>query len=86
VLTLTAVLRSSARYDRHGIVRLPLQALSGLGVTDGGIVRLRGRRTTGAVAVLAPLQRRDHVRTQPRPSTVGPRRSSIARSPPTPPS
>ena len=55
MLTLTAVLRSSARYDRHGIVRLPLQALSGLGVSDGGIVVLRGRRTTGAVAVIAPL-------------------------------
>jgi transitional endoplasmic reticulum ATPase len=55
VLTLTAVLRSSARYDRHGIVRLPLQALSGLGVQDGGVVLLRGARTTGAVAVIAPL-------------------------------
>jgi transitional endoplasmic reticulum ATPase len=55
VLTLTAVLRSSARYDRHGIVRLPLQALSALGVQDGGVVLLRGRRTTGAVAVAAPL-------------------------------
>jgi transitional endoplasmic reticulum ATPase len=55
VLTLTAVLRSSARYDRHGIVRLPLQALSGLGVSDGGVVLLRGRRSTGAVAVVAPL-------------------------------
>ena len=54
MLTLTAVLRSSARYDRHGIVRLPLQALSGLGVQDGGVVLLRGRRTTGAVAVAAP--------------------------------
>ncbi|CAN5305710.1 AAA family ATPase [soil metagenome] len=55
MLTLTAVLRGSARYDRHGIVRLPLQALSGLGVQDGGVVLLRGRRTTGAVAVIAPL-------------------------------
>ncbi|MCW2680410.1 MAG: ATPase [Frankiales bacterium] len=55
MLTLTAVLRSSARYDRHGIVRLPLQALSGLGVQDGGVVLLRGARTTGAVAVIAPL-------------------------------
>ena len=54
MLTLTAVLRSSARYDRHGIVRLPLQALSGLGISDGAVVRLRGARTTGAVAVLAP--------------------------------
>lgn len=55
MLTLTAVLRGSARYDRHGIVRLPLQALSGLGVQDGGVVVLRGRRTTGALAVIAPL-------------------------------
>ena len=55
MLTLTAVLRGSARYDRHGIVRLPLQALSGLGVQDGGVVLLRGERTTGAVAVIAPL-------------------------------
>jgi transitional endoplasmic reticulum ATPase len=55
VLTLTAVLRGSARYDRHGIVRLPLQALTGLGVQDGGTVLLRGRRTTGALAVIAPL-------------------------------
>ena len=55
MLTLTAVLRGSARYDRHGIVRLPLQALSGLGVQDGGVVLLRGKRTTGAVAVIAPL-------------------------------
>ncbi len=55
VLTLTAVLRGSARYDRHGIVRLPLQALTGLGVVDGGVVLLRGTRTVGAVAVVAPL-------------------------------
>ncbi len=55
MLTLTAVLRGSARYDRHGIVRLPLQALSGLGVQDGGVVLLRGTRATGAVAVIAPL-------------------------------
>ena len=55
MLTLTAVLRGSARYDRHGVVRLPLQALSGLGVQDGGVVLLRGRRTTAALAVIAPL-------------------------------
>ena len=55
MLTLTAVLRGSARYDRHGIVRLPLQALSGLGIADGSVVVLRGARTTAAVAVLAPL-------------------------------
>jgi len=55
VLTLTAVLRGSARYDRHGIVRLPLQALSGLGITDGSVVLLRGARAVGAVAVVAPL-------------------------------
>jgi transitional endoplasmic reticulum ATPase len=54
VLTLTAVLRSSARYDRHGIVRLPQQALAGLGVREGAVVLMRGRRTTGAVAVGAP--------------------------------
>ena len=55
MLTLTAVLRGSARYDRHGIVRLPLQALSGLGITDGSVVLLRGARAVGAVAVVAPL-------------------------------
>lgn len=55
MLTLTAVLRGSARYDRHGIVRLPLQALAGLGVQDGSVVLLRGRRVTGALAVVAPL-------------------------------
>jgi len=56
VLTLTAVLRSSARYDRHGIVRLPLQALTGLGLRDGDVVVLRGVRTTAALAVVAPLE------------------------------
>ena len=55
MLTLTAVLRGSARYDRHGIVRLPLQALTGLGITDGSVVLLRGTRAVGAVAVVAPL-------------------------------
>ena len=55
MLTLTAVLRGSARYDRHGIVRLPLQALSGLGIADGSVVVLRGARAVGALAVLAPL-------------------------------
>jgi len=54
VLTLTAVLRGSARYDRHGIVRLPLTALTGLGMQEGGIVVLRGARTTAAHVVLAP--------------------------------
>ena len=55
MLTLTAVLRGSARYDRHGVVRLPLQAMTGLGLRDGDVVLLRGRRTTGALAVIAPL-------------------------------
>ena len=55
MLTLTVVRRGSALYDRHGIVRLPLQALSGLGIQDGGVVLLRGSRTTGALAVIAPL-------------------------------
>ncbi|MCW2615183.1 MAG: ATPase [Frankiales bacterium] len=55
MLTLTAVLRGSARYDRHGIVRLPLQAATGLGITDGSVVLLRGSRAVGAVAVVAPL-------------------------------
>ena len=55
MLTLTAVLRGSARYDRHGIVRLPLQALSGLGIADGSVVLLQGTRAVGALAVLAPL-------------------------------
>ena len=55
MLTLTALLRSSARYDRHGIVRLPLQALTGLGLRDGDVVVLRGVRTSAALAVVAPL-------------------------------
>jgi transitional endoplasmic reticulum ATPase len=54
VLTLTAVWRGSALYDRHGIVRLPRQAMSGLGVVDGSVVLLRGRKPTGALAVTAP--------------------------------
>ena len=55
MLTLTAVLRGSARYDRHGIVRLPQQALAGLGIPDGSVVLLRGARTSAALAVTAPL-------------------------------
>ena len=54
MLTLTAVLRASARYDRHGVVRLPAQAMSALGLVDGGVVRLRGARTTAAIAVTGP--------------------------------
>jgi transitional endoplasmic reticulum ATPase len=54
VLTLTAVWRGSALYDRHGIVRLPRQAMSGLGIADGSVLLLRGRQTTGALAVTAP--------------------------------
>ena len=53
MLTLTAVLRGSARYDRHGIVRLPQQALAALGAADGTVLRMRGRRTTAAIAVTA---------------------------------
>ncbi len=53
MLALTALLRSSARFDRHGIVRLPAQAMSALGATDGAVVVLRGRRTSAAVAVTA---------------------------------
>ena len=51
MLTLTAVLRGSARYDRHGIVRLPQQALAALGAADGSVLRMHGRRTTAAIAV-----------------------------------
>jgi transitional endoplasmic reticulum ATPase len=53
VLALTALLRGSARYDRHGIVRLPSQVLAALGAADGSVLRLRGRRTTAAIAVTA---------------------------------
>ncbi len=53
MLTLTAVLRGSARYDRHGIVRLPSQALAALGAVDGTVLRMRGRSTTAAIAVTA---------------------------------
>ena len=53
MLTLTAVLRGSARYDRHGIVRLPRQALTALGAADGSVLRMVGRRTTAAIAVTA---------------------------------
>lgn len=54
MLTLTAVWRGSALYDRHGIVRLPPQAMSGLGIADGSVVLLRGRKTSGALVVTAP--------------------------------
>ena len=54
MLALTAVLRGSARYDRHGIVRLPAQALAALGAADGSVLRLHGGRTTAAIAVPEP--------------------------------
>jgi transitional endoplasmic reticulum ATPase len=54
MLTLTAVWQGSALYDRHAIVRLPRQAMAGLGIGDGSVVLLRGSRTTGALAVTAP--------------------------------
>ncbi len=54
VLTLTVLLAGSARYDRHGIVRMPAQAMSGLGVRDGDVVRLRGARVSAALVVPAP--------------------------------
>ncbi len=54
MLPLSAVLRSSARYDRHGIVRLPAPVMTALGLVDGAVVVLRGGRTTAAAAVRAP--------------------------------
>jgi transitional endoplasmic reticulum ATPase len=54
VLTLPTVLRSSARYDAHGIVLLPAQAMSALGLLDGDVVVLRAGRATGAIALTAP--------------------------------
>jgi transitional endoplasmic reticulum ATPase len=48
VLTLTAVLQLR---DRHGVVRLPQQAMTALDARDGTVLRVRGARTSGAVAV-----------------------------------
>jgi transitional endoplasmic reticulum ATPase len=48
VLTLTAVLQLR---DRHGVVRLPQQAMTALDARDGTVLRMRGARTTAAIAV-----------------------------------
>lgn len=52
-LTLTARLRPSSLDTRRGVVRLHPEVLAALGGSPWAIVRLEGRRTTGALAALA---------------------------------
>jgi transitional endoplasmic reticulum ATPase len=54
VLPLTAVLHPSALDARRGIVRLHPSVLAGLGLAIWDTVLLTGRRTTGALAAVAP--------------------------------
>ena len=54
MLTLTAVLHPSALDARRGIVRLHPTVLAGLGLAVWDTVLLSGRRTTGALAAIAP--------------------------------
>jgi transitional endoplasmic reticulum ATPase len=54
VLKLTAVLHPSALDARRGIVRLHPTVLSSLGLAVWDTVLLDGRRTTGALAAIAP--------------------------------
>jgi len=54
VLKLTAVLHPSALDARRGIVRLHPNVLAGLGLAVWDTVVLTGRRTTGALAAIAP--------------------------------
>ncbi|MGB9376420.1 MAG: AAA family ATPase [Mycobacteriales bacterium] len=52
-LTLTARLRPSALDSRRGVVRLHPEVLAALGGSSWAVLRLVGRRTTGALAALA---------------------------------
>jgi transitional endoplasmic reticulum ATPase len=54
VLSLTAVLHPSALDARRGIVRLHPNVIAGLGLAVWDTVLLTGRRTTGALAAIAP--------------------------------
>ena len=54
MLKLTAVLHPSALDARRGIVRLHPNVLAGLGLAVWDTVLLTGRRTTGALAAIAP--------------------------------
>ncbi|MCA1713316.1 MAG: AAA family ATPase [Actinobacteria bacterium] len=54
MLPLTAVLHPSALDARRGIVRLHPSVLAGLGLAVWDTVLLTGRRTTGALAAVAP--------------------------------
>ncbi|MCU1674702.1 MAG: ATPase, partial [Frankiales bacterium] len=54
MLPLTAVLHPSALDARRGIVRLHPSVLAGLGLAIWDTVLLTGRRTTGALAAVAP--------------------------------
>lgn len=52
-LTLTARLRPSSLDTRRGVVRLHPEVLAALGGSPWAVLRLAGRRTTGALAALA---------------------------------
>jgi len=54
VLALTAVLHPSPLDQRRGIVRVHREVLAGLGLQPWDALLLTGRRTTGALAALAP--------------------------------
>ena len=54
MLTLTAVLFPSPLDARRGIVRLHPTVLASLGIAVWDTVLLTGRRTTGALAAIAP--------------------------------
>ncbi|GAC1439929.1 MAG: AAA family ATPase [Mycobacteriales bacterium] len=60
MLSLTAVLHPSALDARRGIVRLHPSVMAGLGLAVWDPVLLTGRRTTGALAALAPPGRDPH--------------------------
>jgi transitional endoplasmic reticulum ATPase len=60
VLSLTAVLHPSALDARRGIVRLHPSVLAGLGLAVWDTVLLTGRRSTGALAAVAPKDSPQH--------------------------
>jgi transitional endoplasmic reticulum ATPase len=61
VLSLTAVLHPSALDARRGIVRLHPTVFAGLGLSVWDTVLLTGKRTTGALAAIAPPGGDPHV-------------------------
>jgi transitional endoplasmic reticulum ATPase len=60
VLSLTAVLHPSALDARRGIVRLHPDVIAGLGLAVWDVVLLTGRRTTAALAAIAPPGSEQH--------------------------